>query len=152
MIGLLFWVLVRRSPLMFRIRAVGSDRDAARLSGVNITRTLVAAYAISGGCAAFGGLFLATQISSGDPTIGDGFILLSVAAVVIGGASLTGGRGSVAAAVAGSFVLTLASVVIFALGYSAELEGVIQGLILIVAIVVVSAGSLNKRRAQGRIS
>ncbi len=151
-IGLLIWVLVSRSALMYRIRAVGSGRDAAYLSGVNITRTLVAAYAISGACAAAGGLFLATQISSGSPTIGDSFILLCIASVVIGGASLTGGRGSAAASVAGAYVLTLVTSVVFAYGYSAQLEEVIRGSILIVAIIVVSTGSLNKRRAQGRIA
>jgi ribose transport system permease protein len=151
-LGLLLWLLVRRSPLLYRIRAIGSNRDAAYLSGVNVPLTLVAAYASSGACAAVGGLFLATQISSGSPNIGDDFILQSAAAVVIGGTSLLGGNGSVAAAVAGSFVLTVAGSVVFALGFSSQLEAVIRALILIAAIVAVSAGTLIKRRRQGRIA
>jgi len=151
-VGLLLWMLVRRSALMFRIRAIGSNRDSAYLSGVNVPLTLITAYAISGACAAAGGVFLATQISSGSPNIGDDFILQAVAAVVIGGASLFGGNGSVAASVAGAFVLTLAGSVVFALGFSSQLEGVIRALILAAAIIAVSAGTLIKRRRQGRIA
>ena len=151
-IGLLLWMVSRKSRLMFRIRAIGSNRDAAYLSGVNVPLTLIAAYSISGACAAAGGVFLATQISSGSPNIGDDFILQSVAAVVIGGASLFGGKGSIAASIAGAFVLILAGSVVFALGYSSQLEAVIRALILAAAIVAVSAGTLIKRRRQGRIA
>jgi ribose transport system permease protein len=147
-----FWIAIRRSALIYRIRAIGSNREAAYLSGISPLVTISAAYALSGAFAALAGLFLATQMSSGDPGSGDSFILQSVAAVVIGGASLRGGRGSVAAAVVGSFVLTLSGSVVFALGYSSQFEDVVRALILVGAILAVSGGSLLQRRRSGRLT
>jgi ribose transport system permease protein len=147
-----FWLSIRRSALIYRIRSIGSNREAAYLSGVSPLITIGAAYAISGVFAALAGLFLATQMSSGDPGAGNSFILQSVAAVVIGGASLRGGRGSVAAAVIGSFVLTLSGSVVFALGYSSQFEEVVRALILVGAILAVSGGSLLQRRRSGRLT
>jgi ribose transport system permease protein len=146
------WIAIRRSALIYRIRAIGSNREATYLSGVSPLVTIGAAYAISGAFAALAGLFLSTQMSSGDPGSGDSFILQSVAAVVIGGASLRGGRGSVAAAVVGSFVLTLSGSVVFALGYSSQFEDVVRALILVGAILAVSGGSLLQRRRSGRLT
>ena len=101
------WLWFRRTRAARRIYAVGSDREAARIAGVRIVPTLVTAYAISGLCAGGAALFYTMLTASGDPTSGDGLILPSVAAVVIGGTSLFGGQGSFVGTVAGALTLTL---------------------------------------------
>jgi ribose transport system permease protein len=82
---MVLWLWFRRTRIARRIYAVGSDREAARIAGVRLVPTVMTAYAISGLCAGAAALFYAMLTASGDPTGGDGLILPSVAAVVIGG-------------------------------------------------------------------
>jgi ribose/xylose/arabinose/galactoside ABC-type transport system permease subunit len=116
------------------------------LAGVNVPLTLVAAYTLSGALAALGGVFLSTQIASGSPIVGNEFILQSVGAVVIGGASLRGGRGSVAATIAGAYILTLVPSVVTAYGVSGDLSAVVQAAILLFAVVVVAREQVTRRQ------
>src|SRR5207237_4604112 len=90
---IVFWVWFKRTRLGVAIRATGSNENSAFLSGVPTGLSTLAAYALSGLFAALAGLFLTTQTASGSPTVGNDFILNSVAAVVIGGTSLFGGPG-----------------------------------------------------------
>ncbi len=129
------WIWFRRTRLARRIYAVGSDREAARTAGVRIAPTLLRAYAISGLCAGAAALFYAMQTASGDPTAGDGLILPSVAAVVIGGTSLFGGQGGFVGTVAGALTLTLLGNVIFALNLQSYWTVLADGLLLIVAVL-----------------
>src|SRR5690606_35308630 len=86
------WIPLRRSRLGLSIYAVGSNRLAAFRSGVNVERTKIAAYALTGLFASLGGLALTASTGIGTPTPGP-YLLLSVAAIVLGGVSLAGGRG-----------------------------------------------------------
>ncbi len=99
------WWPIARSRLGHRLLAVGGDERAAYESGLDVARTKVIAFVLCGLFASIGGLFLTMQAASGDPRIGDTFTLNSIAAVALGGALLSGGRGSVAASVAGALVL-----------------------------------------------
>jgi ribose transport system permease protein len=103
---LLIWWYARSTGLIKRIYAIGSDADRARLSGVRVERVKLAAYSISGGLAALAGIYVALTTATGDPTIGDGYILPSVEAAVIGGVSLSGGYGGVGLAAMGALILT----------------------------------------------
>ena len=144
------WLWFRRTRAARRIYAVGSDREAARIAGVRIVPTLVTAYAISGLCAGGAALFYAMLTASGDPTSGDGLILPSVAAVVIGGASLFGGQGSFVGTVAGALTLTLLGDVIFAVHLPSYWTVLADGLLLIVAVLAgMGLQSLQARRAGG---
>ncbi len=87
-------VVLSRTPFGLRVYAVGGNREAARLAGIRVGRTLVACYAICGGLAALGGLVLAARVRSGQPTVGVFMELYAIAAVVLGGASLRGGEGT----------------------------------------------------------
>jgi ribose transport system permease protein len=144
------WLWFRRTRAARRIYAVGSDREAARIAGVRIVPTLVTAYAISGLCAGGAALFYAMLTASGDPTAGDGLILPSVAAVVIGGTSLFGGQGSFVGTVAGALTLTLLGDVIFAVHLPSYWTVLADGLLLVAAVLAGSGlQALQARRAGG---
>ncbi len=110
----------------------------------------VRVYAFSGFCAALAGIFVATQTASGSPTVGTPFILSAVAAVVIGGTSLFGGRGGFAGTVAGAFVLTIIAEVTFGLGINSNWGVLAQGLLLILAVAVNSGSELLRQRREER--
>ena len=143
---IVFWVWFKRTRLGVAIRATGSSENSAFLSGVPTGLSTLAAYALSGLFAALAGLFLTTQTASGSPTVGNDFILNSVAAVVIGGTSLFGGRGGLGGTIAGAFVLTVIGDVIFALNISSFWTPITTGTLLILAVLANSLTELYTRR------
>src|SRR5207253_894276 len=126
-----FWLWFKRTRLALEIRATGSSETSSFLSGVPTGAVTVAAYVLSGVFAALAGLFLTTQTASGSPSVGNDYILNSVAAVVIGGTSLFGGRGGLGGTIAGAFVLTVIGDVIFALNISSFWTPITTGTLLI---------------------
>jgi ribose transport system permease protein len=143
---ILIWLWFKRTRLGFAIVASGSSPRASYLSGVPMLRTMVATYALAGLFAALAGIFLTTQTASGSPTIGNDYILSSVAATVIGGTSLFGGRGGVGGTIAGAFILTMIGNVIFALQLSSFWTPVMSGALLILAVLANSAIQLYTSR------
>lgn len=128
------------------IRAIGSDRTGAFLSGVPIRRTVITTFAISGGLAAIAGLFLTSQTASGSASAGDPYILTSIAAVVIGGTSLAGGRGGVGGTLVGAVIVTVIASVVFAYQLSSFWTPLLVGVLLIASVVGGSAiDALTKR-------
>jgi len=118
------------------IYAIGGNEQSARLMGLNIARTKVAVYVISGTCAGLAGLVLTAYSSSGNPRFGIGTELDAIAAVVIGGTLLTGGRGYVLGSMVGVFVYgTITSVISF-MGADQSWTRIIVGLLLLIFIVV----------------
>jgi ribose transport system permease protein len=95
MVLLIAFIVLQYTRLGRRIYAVGGNEEAARLSGIQIGVVKVAAYVFSGVCAAVGSIILTARVASGQPSLGTTLPLESVAAVVLGGISLFGGRGSV---------------------------------------------------------
>ena len=87
--------------------AIGSNEEAARLSGISITRTLIAIYVILGLLAGLGGMIAASRVISGQPNFGIGLELDIIAATVIGGASLFGGQGTILGTLIGAFLIAL---------------------------------------------
>jgi ribose transport system permease protein len=142
----LFWAWFKRTRLGIAIASSGSSERSAYLSGVPMLRTLIGTYTLSGFFAALAGLFLTTQTASGSPSVGNDYILSSVAAVVIGGTSLFGGRGGLGGTIAGAFILTMIGNVIFVLQLSADWTPLVEGVLLILAVVVNSLIALYARR------
>jgi ribose transport system permease protein len=130
----LAWVAFRRSRLGVHIFAVGNDEDAARANSVPVARTKVLVYVLSGMLAAGAGIALATTTTGGDATGGNVFTLSSIAAAVIGGVSLFGGRGSAVGAICGAFVLTLLVDVLFFANIDPLFQPFYQGLFLVIAV------------------
>jgi ribose transport system permease protein len=144
---LVFWVWFRSTRLGIAIQATGSNERSAFLSGVSLTRNNVLTYGLSGLFAAAAALYLTTQIGAGSPTIGKDYILPSVAAAVIGGVSLFGGRGHLAGTIIGAFILTIIGNLVFVLHVSSYWQPVAQGVILLLAVV---ASSVAEKASRGR--
>ena len=140
------WLVFRRTRFGMRVYAIGSDESAARAVGVPAVRVKVAVYALSGLCAALGGVFYVSTTTAGDPKAGTSFILTSIAAVVVGGIAFTGGRGSALGAVAGALALTLVIDVLFFAGIDPLYQALFQGLFLVVAVLLGSVATLLTRR------
>lgn len=136
-VGLTIWVLSTRFGLS--LRAIGGDESAASMSGVRVKGTKIAAYMLGGLLAAVSGMYLATAMASGSPTSGDGFILTSIAAVVVGGVPLIGGRGNPLSVVMGAFILTITASLLYFADISSFYQSLIDGLILL-AVVGSSGG------------
>jgi ribose transport system permease protein len=131
---LVVWVPFRNSVLGRGCYAAGSSETAAFLSGVRVGRSRLAAYTLAGLLAACGGLFLALQTLSGDAQVGADYTLKSIAAVVIGGTSLTGGSGGVVGSIFGAYALrTISGLLLFA-GVSPLAQPLFEGVVLLAAI------------------
>ena len=140
------WIPLRRSKAGLRIYAVGSDRLAAFRSGVSVGRTKILAYAVLGLFAALGGLSLTASTGIGTPVPGP-YTLLSVAAVVLGGVSLAGGRGGIVGPLIAVVILQLIRTDMTFLRFDPNLAVVVQGVILIGVVMVGSLVQLRRRRA-----
>ena len=143
---ILFWYWFRATRLGIVIQATGSNERSAVLSGVSITRVNVATYGLSGLFAAAAALYLTTQTGTGSPLIGRDYILPSVAAAVVGGISLFGGRGHLVGTLIGAFILTIIGDLVFALRVSSYWQPVLSGFILLVAVLASSLTEKSARR------
>ncbi len=130
----LVWLPVKSRPIGQAIYAIGSSQSAARMSGVNVKRTKLIAYALSGMLAALAGLILTGQTGSGDPTQGAAYTLNSIAATVIGGTSFAGGVGGPIGSIAGAYVFAIIPSVLFAARVSPFMKEFLQGAILVLTI------------------
>lgn len=130
------WFLFRRTPLGVATFAIGNDESAARANAIDVRRTKISAYVIASTMASAGALFFSATTTAGDATASDPFILTSIAAVVLGGISFFGGRGSAVGAVAGAFALTLVTNVLFFAHVDPLYTEAFQGLFLVVAVVL----------------
>jgi ribose transport system permease protein len=144
----LVWLNIRWRRPGLALYAIGSNRNAAYLSGVNVNLTRVFAYALSGMFAALGGLALTAASTLGDPHSGDTYTLNSVAAVVLGGVSLLGGVGGLIGPIIAAFVLTLTKTILIIRGEDANYAQVYQG-ILIVLVVMVGGLAVRQKRKGG---
>jgi ribose transport system ATP-binding protein len=133
------WIPVRRSKTGLRIYATGSDRIAAFRSGVNVELARLVAYVLGGLFSAIGGVGLTMTTGIGSPHAGVLYTLSGLAAVVIGGVSLTGGRGGIVGPVIAAFVLTLIPADLIFLNIDPNFGQVIQGTLI---VLVVMAGGL----------
>ena len=140
------WIPLRRSSAGLALYGIGSNRLAAFRSGVPVGRTKVFAYMLGGLFSAFGGLALTATTGIGSPVPG-AYTLLGVAAIVLGGVSLAGGRGGIAGPIVAVFVLALVRTDLTLLGANSNLSTVVQGTILIG--VVMFGSLLTMRRAHG---
>ena len=125
-----------RTPFGRHVYAVGGNERAAALSGVKVDLVKVSAYMISGFCAAFAGLVIASELVAAHPASGETFELNAIAAAVLGGTSLSGGRGTIAGTLVGAFVIGVLGDGLVMLGVSSFWQMVIKGLVIIAAVVL----------------
>lgn len=125
-----------RTPLGRHIYAVGGNERAATLSGVKVARVKLFVYMFSGLCAAIVGLIIASQLVAAHPMTGETFELNAIAAAVLGGTSMSGGRGKIGGTIVGAFVIGILSDGLVMMGVSSFWQTVIKGLVIIAAVVV----------------
>ena len=140
------WIPIKRSRTGLALYAIGSNQLAAFRSGVSVGRTKILAYALGGLFSAFAGLAVVATQTQGDPLPG-GYTLTSVAAVVLGGVSLAGGRGGVLGPILAVMILSQIKTDLTFLNVNSNLATVAQGVILIVVVMLGSIAQLRRTRA-----
>jgi ribose transport system permease protein len=123
--------------------ALGSNEEAVRLSGVNTDAWKMAVYALAGGICGIAGLLIASRLNSAQPALGLGYELEAIAAVVIGGTSLAGGRGTILGTLIGALIMSVLTNGLRILSVTQEWQTVVTGAIIILAVY---ADMLRKRR------
>ena len=128
--------LAARTPLGRHIYAVGGNERAAALSGVKVNGVKLFVYMFSGFCAAIVGLIISSELVASHPATGTTFELNAIAAAVLGGTSMSGGRGKIAGTIVGAFVIGILSDGLVMMGVSSFWQTVVKGIVIIAAVVV----------------
>lgn len=118
------------------IYAIGGNENAAKLSGINIKKVKIIVYAIAGALAAIGGLIVTSRLDAAQPNAGTGYELDSIAAVVIGGTSLSGGRGTILGTVLGAVIIGVLNNGLVLLNVSPFWQQVVKGMVILAAVVI----------------
>jgi erythritol transport system permease protein len=145
-LGVAITLLLRKAPFGRWLYATGGNERAAELSGVPVPRVKTWAYVISGACAAMAGLIMASELTSAAPQAGESYELNAIAAVVIGGAALSGGRGTVRGTLVGAFVIGFLADGLVILGVSTFWQILIKGAVIILAVVLDQSQQRFQRR------
>ena len=130
------WVLLQRTAFGRHVYALGGNETAARLSGVKTQRVKLAVYGISGLTAALAAVILTGRLMSGQPNAGVGFELDAIAAVVLGGTAISGGRGLILGTLIGAVLLGILNNGLNLMGINPYLQDVIKGAIILLAIYI----------------
>ena len=134
--ALVAYIVTTRTPFGRHVFAIGGNERSAELSGVRVSRTKTIVYAISGFCAATVGLIIASQLVAAHPQTGILFELTAIAAVVLGGTSLDGGRGSIGGTLIGAFVIGVLGDGLVRMGVSSFWQHVITGAVIVFAVII----------------
>ena len=135
-LAILLAVLLHRTVFGRHVFAIGSSESTARLCGINVTRTKILVYALAGLFVGVAGLYQFARLTEGSPTAGLGAELKIIAAVVIGGGSLTGGRGSVVGTLTGAAIMLVIASGCTALGLKNPMQDIIIGVIIVAAVTL----------------
>ena len=132
------WVLLRSTRFGHRLYAVGGSEETARLSGIRTHRTIIGAHVLCSLTAVLTGLFIASRLRAGDPLVGPegGYDLESIAAAVVGGTALAGGRGGVIGTLGGVFILAVLDNLFNQLEVDPFLKDVVRGVVIIAAVAL----------------
>ncbi len=130
------WVVLNRTPLGQRIQAVGANREAARLAGVRVDRTKIAAFVIAGLCAALTGILLASLLGSGTISAADGYLMDSFAAVFLGSATLRNGEFHIVGTLVGVLVVNIGFNGLSLMGTPTFWQYIFKGGILVLAVAL----------------
>ncbi|MCB1495083.1 MAG: ABC transporter permease [Bauldia sp.] len=140
------YVVLRHTTLGRYLFAVGANEKTARLSGLRTTWLKLFAFVLTGALVGVAGLILGSLMNAGQPTAGRGFELTVIAAVILGGTSLSGGRGTLIGTLLGVFVLKVIDDGIIVLQWNQDLQMIVPGVVLIAAIYL----DILRRRADAR--
>jgi ribose transport system permease protein len=128
------WILLNRTSYGRHVVAVGGNREAARIAGVKVSRIVFSVYVISGICVAFAAILVSGRLSSASPVFGNLYELDAIAAVVIGGTSLSGGTGTIIGTIIGAFIMSVLTNGLRIMSVAQEWQTVVTGVIIILAV------------------
>ncbi|MEI9921954.1 MAG: ribose ABC transporter permease [Bacteroidota bacterium] len=136
-------VITQRTKLGRYIYAIGGNESAATLSGIDVKKVKIIVYTVAGGLAAAGGLLVTSRLDAAQPNAGTGYELDSIAAVVIGGTSLTGGKGSIGGTVLGAIIIGVLNNGLVLLNVSPFWQQVLKGAVILAAVIIDKAKAKN---------
>lgn len=134
-------LITNKTRLGRYIYAIGGNESAAKLSGININKIKIIVYTIAGALAAAGGLMVTSRLDSAQPNAGTSYELDSIAAVVIGGTSLSGGKGTISGTVSGAVIIGVLNNGLVLLNVSPFWQQVVKGLVILLAVIIDKANS-----------
>src|SRR5204862_8080168 len=127
-------VVLNKTSLGRYTFALGSNEEAARLSGVNVDWWKIVVYTVSGGICGIAGLLIASRLNSAQPALGQGYELDAIAAVVIGGTSLSGGAGTILGTIIGAFIMSVLTNGLRIMSVAQEWQFAVTAVIIILAV------------------
>jgi ribose transport system permease protein len=137
-------IVTNKTRLGRYIYAIGGNESASRLSGINISRVKIIVYSIGGALAAIGGLIVTSRLDSAQPNAGISYELDSIAAVVIGGTSLSGGKGSIMGTVLGAIIIGVLNNGLVLLNVSPFWQQVVKGGVILLAVIIDKSNSKSE--------
>jgi ribose transport system permease protein len=150
-VGLLGILYLRKSRTGFHMFAVGGNAEVARMSGIRTGRVMVTAHVLCSVCAGLAGLLLASRFGTGDPRVSDNlFELDSIAAVVLGGTLLLGGRGGIAGTIGGVLILAVLDTVFNIMQVDPFFKDVVRGAVIIAAVAIYARRQIDRRAKRVR--
>lgn len=135
-IGVVAHVVLESTPFGWAVKAIGGKAEAARASGIDVRRMSLIVYILSSSSAAFAGVLMSARLGSGQPSVGNGFELQVISAVIIGGTSMFGGIGTVTGTALGALVLSILSDGLILLRIDPVLQNVMVGCIIVAAVAI----------------
>lgn len=144
-ICMLIWFLWNKTRLGKHMFAIGGNREAAKVSGVNVRKTMLIVYVIAGLLYGFGGTLEAGRTGSAINAMGQGYELDAIAACVVGGVSLRGGTGTIPGIALGVIIFQIISYGLIYIGVSPDLQYVVKGLIIVVAVTIDTRKYIQRR-------
>ena len=140
----IMWIIWNRTTLGKNMFAIGGNREADKVCGVNVKRTMIIVYVIAGILYAFGGVLEAGRTGSANSTMGTDYAMDAIAACVVGGISMKGGIGTLPGVVVGVIIFQIISYGLIYVGVSPDLQYVVKGMIIIVAVVLDNRKTMRK--------
>ena len=149
-LAVLVYLFLRKTRTGHHIYAVGGSLDVARLSGLRTSQPIIVAHILCSVTAGFAGLLLASRLGVGSPTVGSqgGYDLLSIAAVVLGGTVLAGGRGSIWGTIGGVAIFAVLDSTMSVMQVNPFLKDVVRGVVIVAAVAVYTGRAIEQRRAR----
>ncbi|WP_199670750.1 MULTISPECIES: ribose ABC transporter permease [unclassified Rummeliibacillus] len=133
---LVLYFILRKTTFGRRVYAIGGNEEASRLSGINVDRITIAVYSLTGMLAALSALILTSRLNSAQPTAGQSYELDAIAAVVLGGTSLTGGRGWIFGTLVGALIIGVLNNGLNLIGVSSFFQQVVKGVVILIAVLI----------------
>ncbi|WP_050614478.1 ribose ABC transporter permease RbsC [Bacillus testis] len=132
----ILWVILHKTPFGRKTYAIGGNEKAALISGIKVSRVKIMIYSLAGLLAALAGAILTSRLNSAQPTAGTSYELDAIAAVVLGGTSLTGGRGRIIGTLIGALIIGTLNNGLNLLGVSSFFQQVVKGLVILLAVLI----------------